>query len=96
MRHHAKPIAKLGLSKATHYDSGLFSFASDLEAMVDRFGAEQVSRFAFIIQEQFKLYGESCINAALNIEARSLPLPKIRRTKSAKKDKRRSKFARAA
>ena len=93
MRHSAKPIAKLGLSKATHYDSGLFSFASDLEAMVDRFGADQVSRFALIIKEQFELYGESLINASLNIEARQLPFPKIRKTKSTKKtDKRRSKF----
>lgn len=95
MRHHAKPIAKLGLSKATHYRSGLFSFASDLEAMVDAYGAAAIARYAHIITEQFELFGTSTINASINMEANALPFPLVRH-KAPKKDKRRSKFQRAA
>lgn len=95
MRYTAKPIAKLGISKAYAYRSSVFSFATDLEAMVDAYGAEAVAAFAMRIHHQFVEHGTSTINAAINIEANQLPFPKVRH-KAVKKDKRRSKFAKAA
>lgn len=95
MRLTAKPIAKLGISKAYAYRSSVFSFATDLEAMVDAYGADNVSRFAWMIHEQFEKHGASLVNASINVDANKLPLPKVRRTKP-KTDKRRSKFAKAA
>lgn len=95
MRVIAKPMAKIGLHKAVHYRSGLFSFASDLEAMVDAYGAENVSRFALLIKEQFEQHGTSLINASINNDANQLPMPLVRH-RAPKQDKRRSKFQKAA
>lgn len=81
MRHAAKGRAPYGqgISAATCYDSGIKSAATDLEALIDRFGKDVLHTIIDRISEDMREHGDSIYNYEYNIWLKSKPLPKIRK-----------------
>lgn len=79
MRTSHKPRAKIGISCANCYRASIKSPASDLEALVDAYGAAAISALAYRIEKEITEHGDSIHNGFFNIELNSLPLPAIRK-----------------
>lgn len=85
MRTQVKAHAKqVGHSKAVNYRNGLFSVCSDLEAMVDAYGAAAIIHFAMRIERDLAEFGDSIYNAQYNAILNAMPLPVIRKQNKAK------------
>lgn len=80
MRTQAKSNAPYGqgISKASGYD-GIYSAASDLEALVDRYGKDVLHKVIDTISEDIRKYGDSIYNAEINSYLRTVPPPKHRK-----------------
>lgn len=68
-----------GISKAAAYDAGVFSAASDLEGLVDRYGKDVLHKVIDLISEDIRKHGDSIYNAEINKWLRSQPYPKHRK-----------------
>lgn len=80
MRTKAKPNSKVnGISCANAYRASVKSAATDLEGLVDAYGAMHISMWAFKIESDIKEHGDSIYNAAINSQLNALPLPIIRK-----------------
>mgnify|MGYP001580236503 CR=1 FL=1 len=79
MRTQSKIFAKPGHSKAAMYRSNVFSVASDIEAMVDAYGVEAITKYAQLIHDQLAEHGDCLHNGLYNHELNNLPLPRIRK-----------------
>lgn len=86
MRTQAKPNAPhgQGISAANCYRASIRSAASDLEALVDAYGADAIMAYAFRIQHDIAQYGDSINNWQFNIELNAKPLPAIRKQNKTK------------
>lgn len=87
MRMISKAHAKPGHSKAAMYRSGVFSPASDLEALVDAYGLDTVVEFATRIHADLVMLGDSIHNGMHNLELNLRPLPVIRKQNKTKPNK---------
>lgn len=92
MRTHAKPIAKVGSSRALMYRSSVMSAMTDLEALVDAYGADALHTMINQIASDLAVYGDSINNSKYNIWLNTLPYPKHRK-QNKPENKRRSKAA---
>lgn len=81
MRTQAKGNAPYGqgISKAAGYDVGVFSAASDIEALVDRYGKDVVHKIVDVVSEDLRKYGDSIYNREWNEWLKSVPYPKHRK-----------------
>lgn len=87
MRTISKTIAKIGLSKASQYRNNVFSVASDIEAMIDAYGVENLISMACTINSDIKEHGHSIRNGAYNLRMNALPIPVMRVVKPKRKKK---------
>lgn len=78
MRTASKSIAKIGLSKASQYRNNVFSVASDLEAMIDAYGAENLISMVCTINSDIKEHGHSVRNSSYNLRMNAFPIPVMR------------------
>lgn len=79
MRTDSKLNAKLGHSKALGYRNGTFSAASDLEALVDAYGATALAQVIQAICDDLAMHGDSLHNGIHNNWLNSQPLPRVRK-----------------
>lgn len=80
MREKAKANAPYGqgISKASGYD-GIYSAASDIEALVDRYGKDVIHKIVDTISEDIRKYGDSIYNSEINSYLKTVPPPKHRK-----------------
>lgn len=81
MRTQAKGNAPYGqgISKAAGYDVGVYSAASDLEGLVDRYGKDILHRVIDVISEDIRKHGDSIYNAEINKWLKNAAYPKHRK-----------------
>ena len=88
MRTETKPNTKrIGHSKAVNYRNGLFSVASDIEAMIDAYGLAALIEYATLIENDMRKHGDSIHNGIYNQHMNQLPYPKMRKQNKSKKSK---------
>lgn len=97
MRTTSKPnTGKHGISTANAYRSGIKSPCTDLEGLIDAYGAADIIRYCMMIEMDIELYGDSIYNGAYNIELNMLPIPKIRKQYKSKAEQKALREKRAA
>lgn len=89
MREKAKPNAPygMGISAASCYDSNVKSPATDLEALIDRYGLPSLMIAAVQLDRELTEHGGAQDNRAINAWLNSQPRPtprKIKRNRSGK------------
>lgn len=107
MREKSKPnTGKRGISTANAYrgvtnadgtiTKGIKSPCTDIEGLVDAFGAAAIARMCFLIEADIELYGDSINNSEYNAELNVLPFPKIRKQHNSKTEQKALRIGRKA
>jgi hypothetical protein len=84
MRAQAKGNAPYGqgISAASCYDAGIKSAATDIEALIDRYGPDALHAMIDRIYLDMREYGDSIYNREYNIKLSSLPYARLKKGRS--------------
>ena len=84
MRTQAKQNAPYGqgISAASAYDGSIKSAATDIEALIDRFGPDALHTMVDRIYLDMRRYGDSIWNREYNLELKALPYARLKRGRS--------------
>lgn len=89
MRTQAKNNAPYGqgISAANCYDAGIKSAATDIEALIDRYGPDVMHTIIDKIYLDMRRYGDSIYNREFNAWLKNKPYAKLKRGRSLKEQK---------
>lgn len=91
MREIHKPIAKIGHFRGVGYRNNLLSVCSDLEAMVDAYGAAAICEYARMIESDLHIFGDSINNGIYNQQLNQLPYPAVRKQNKTKASRKKNR-----